>query len=135
MPQQITKSRLPGCPATAHVERHHVIHWPYGGLTDTWNWNLASLCPFHHDGHHDGDFTIAGNADQPNALTFTTRLGQPIRLGPTFSTPSSPISTDSATGSPTPAPRPTNTRYRGPTGGRLDPSWVTFSEPRESANS
>ena len=80
--------RFPGCPATAHVECHHVIHWVDGGPTDTWN--LACLCPFHHDGHHDGDFTIAGNADQPNALTFTTRAGHLIRPGPTFTTPTNP---------------------------------------------
>jgi hypothetical protein len=32
--------RFPGCPSTAHVECHHLIHWVDGGPTDTFN--LAS---------------------------------------------------------------------------------------------
>lgn len=90
--------RFPGCAASTHVECHHVIHWVNGGPTDTWN--LASLCPYHHDGHHAGDFTIAGNADKPHGLTFTHPHGHPIKPGPTFTTPpqpapASPLSSDS----------------------------------------
>ena len=80
--------RYPGCVASAHCECHHLIHWVDGGPTDTWN--LCSLCDFHHDGHHDGEFTIVGNADDPAGLTFTTRHGFPISTGPTFTTPTNP---------------------------------------------
>src|SRR5665647_1761448 len=73
--------RFPGCPSTAHVECHHLIHWVDGGPTDTFN--LACMCPFHHDAHHIGDFTVKGDADDPNGLTFTTRGGFPIHPGPT----------------------------------------------------
>lgn len=62
--------RFPGCAATAYLECHHLIHWVDGGPTDTPN--LCSLCPYHHDGHHDREFTIAGNADDPDGLAFTT---------------------------------------------------------------
>ena len=44
--------------AGAFVEIHHLRHWRDGGTTDVWN--LLSLCPFHHDGHHRGEFTITG---------------------------------------------------------------------------
>jgi hypothetical protein len=137
--------RFPGCATTAHVECHHVTHWVDGGPTDTWN--LTCLCSFHHDGHHDGDFSIAGNADQPNALTFTTRNGHPIRPGPTFITPTGkeppghqPVPPDSPgspdlSGSPAHGAPLTQTPYRGPTGERLDLGWVTFCEPRERAAS
>jgi hypothetical protein len=80
--------RFPGCNSTAHVECHHLIHWVDGGPTDTWN--LACLCPFHHDAHHGGDFTIKGHADNPGGLTFTTGKGFPIHPGPTFTTPTNP---------------------------------------------
>jgi len=108
--------RYPGCTATTHVECHHIIHWADGGPTDTWN--LCCLCDYHHDGHHDGDFTITGDADDPAGLTFTTRAGFPIRPGPTFTTPTSP--------SPPPA-----TPYAGPTGQTLNLGWVTFHEPHQ----
>jgi Domain of unknown function (DUF222)/HNH endonuclease len=114
--------RFPGCAATAHLECHHLIPWADGGPTDTWN--LASLCPFHHDGHHAGDFTITGNADDPAGLTFTTRGGFPIRPGPTFTTP---------TPTPDTGADPATTAYRGPTGETLNLRWVNFHESREPA--
>jgi hypothetical protein len=77
--------RFPGCATTTHVECHHVRHWIDGGPTDTAN--LASLCTYHHDNHHIGDFNISGNADDPTGLIFTSRGGHPIRPGPTFTTP------------------------------------------------
>jgi hypothetical protein len=139
--------RYPGCNATAHVECHHIIHWVDGGPTDTWN--LASLCPFHHDAHHDGDFTISGHADNPSGLTFTTRHGFPIRPGPAFTTPT--LTTASTTTDPPPSPpdppdprcpsappeslepAPPRTCYRGPTGESLDLRYVSFGEPRDLA--
>ena len=140
--------RFPGCSATAHVECHHLIPWADGGPTDTPN--LAGLCPFHHDAHHNGDFTISGNADNPDGLRFTSRGGFPIRPGPTFTTPVLIIATDprpgtpqptgapvsSGSGGPTPDPPgapPATTPYRGPSGDKLSLRWVTFDEPREPA--
>jgi len=114
-----------GCTST-RVQCHHLIHWVDGGPTDTWN--LCCLCPFHHDTHHAGEFTITGNADDPTGLTFTTRHGSPIRPGPTFTTPTNP---QPPPGSPA-APPPT-TAYGGPTGESLDLGWVTFHEPRAPA--
>jgi hypothetical protein len=113
-----------GCTST-RVQCHHLIHWVDGGPTDTWN--LCCLCPFHHDGHHGGEFTITGNADDPAGLTFTTRHGSPIRPGPTFTTPTNPPPPGSS-GSP-----PLTTAYGGPTGESLDLRWVTFHEPRAPA--
>jgi len=136
--------RFPGCAATTHVECHHLIHWTDGGPTDTTN--LASLCSYHHDTHHDGEFTITGDADDPAGLTFTTRGGFPIRPGPTLTTPTIPTFTTPTDpppqppGSPgslepsrPPAPPPPTATYRGPTGDTLNLRWVTFHEPRESA--
>ena len=118
-----------GCTST-RVQCHHLIHWVDGGPTDTWN--LCCLCPFHHDGHHNGDFTITGNANDPQGLTFTTRGGFPIRPGPTPTDRSpqapAPGSLAAATATAT-----QEIRYRGPTGESLDLGWVSFSEPREPA--
>ena len=116
--------RFPGCAATAHVECHHLIHWADGGPTDTWN--LASQCPFHHDAHHNGDFTITGNADDPRGLTFTTKSGYPIRHGPTFTTPTNP---DAPPGDAAPV-KP----YRGPSGDTLSLKWVDFGQPKDPAD-
>jgi hypothetical protein len=70
--------RFPGCPTRAgdYLEVHHLTHWSDGGLTDLEN--LACLCSFHHDGHHRGEFTIAGDPTRPDGLEFTTRHGWPI---------------------------------------------------------
>jgi hypothetical protein len=141
--------RFPGCTST-HVECHHLIHWADGGPTDTAN--LCCLCDFHHDAHHDGDFTITGNADDPAGLTFTSKGGFPIRPGPTFTTPAvhnptdpRPPGTPNATGAHassgsgdsalpgTPGAHPPTAPYRGPSGDKLSLHWVTFDEPREPA--
>jgi len=127
--------RFPACTST-RVECHHLIHWVDGGPTDTTN--LCALCSFHHDGHHVGDFTITGNADDPAGLTFTTRAGFPIKPGPTFTTttptnpqpPGSPPGTPGSAGSAGSPPVPP---YAGPSGDSLDLRWVTFHEPREPA--
>jgi hypothetical protein len=141
--------RFPGCSATAHVECHHLIHWADGGTTDTCN--LCCLCDFHHDTHHDGEFTIVGNADDPAGLAFTSKGGFPIRPGPTFTTsarippaliPPALISASdaslkgsSAPTSPAPPGRtPPITPYRGPSGDKLSLRWVTFDQPREPAS-
>ncbi len=125
--------RFPGCTST-RVECHHVIHWVDGGPTDTTN--LCALCSFHHDTHHTGDFTITGDADDPAGLTFTSRAGNLIKPGPTFTTPTTPQPPGSpglegSEGSPAPpSPAPP---YRGPTGDTLSLRWVSFHERREPA--
>jgi len=144
--------RFPGCAATAHCECHHLIHWVDGGPTDTWN--LCCLCPFHHDAHHGGEFTIAGNADDPGGLTFTTKSGFPIRPGPTFTTPidpqtprdpsaapqppgppswDTPGSPASPPGSTSPTAPPLVAAYRGPSGDTLSLRWLDFGQPRKPA--
>lgn len=55
----MTGCRFPGCTATRFVEVHHVQHWADGGPTDTDT--MICLCPFHHDQHHRGQFSITGN--------------------------------------------------------------------------
>jgi hypothetical protein len=129
--------RYPGCTSTTHIECHHLIHWADGGATDTFN--LACLCPFHHDAHHDRDFNVEGDADDPAGLTFTTRHGFPIRPGPSFTTPAnppspqSPATSDAAGCGQTPLPSPAAPAYHGPTGETLNLRWVTFHEAREHA--
>jgi hypothetical protein len=74
--------RFPGCVATAHLEVHHVVHWADGGRTDLDN--LVSLCPFHHDAHHGGEFAISGDPNDPAGLVFTAPGGFPILPGPAY---------------------------------------------------
>ncbi|WP_235506472.1 HNH endonuclease signature motif containing protein [Terrabacter sp. Root181] len=57
---------------------HHLQHWRDGGPTDTTN--LLGLCPFHHDGHHRGEFTLTGDPTHPDGLTFHTDTG--LLIGP-----------------------------------------------------
>ncbi|MFC7595819.1 HNH endonuclease, partial [Terrabacter sp. GCM10028922] len=72
--------RYPACRTgpRAHLEIHHLTHWRDGGPTDLTN--LLGLCPFHHDGHHRGDFTITGDPTRPDGLRFHTRHG--LLIGP-----------------------------------------------------
>ncbi|GAB3749607.1 HNH endonuclease signature motif containing protein [Yimella radicis] len=63
--------RFPGCGTHRYVEVHHVIHWSKGGNTDLGN--LISVCPFHHDRLHAGDFTIT--ALTPGFFVFRDRYG------------------------------------------------------------
>ncbi|WP_162262055.1 HNH endonuclease signature motif containing protein, partial [Terrabacter sp. Soil810] len=70
--------RFPGCGSTRNLEIHHLQHWRDGGPTDTTN--LLGLCPFHHDGHHRGEFTLTGDPTHPDGLTFTTDTG--LVIGP-----------------------------------------------------
>ena len=68
--------RFPGCTTTGFLECHHIHHWSQGGPTDIDA--LVSLCPFHHDAHHRGDFVITGTATGFDTLHFHTRHGHPI---------------------------------------------------------
>ncbi|MDO5697361.1 MAG: DUF222 domain-containing protein [Dermatophilus congolensis] len=116
--------RFPGCASTAHVDIHHIQHWADGGRTDTPD--LVSLCPFHHDAHHRGEFTMRGNADlpetDPRALRFYTHADFPL----TFEPPPAP-EPDS------PSANPDRTRYDGPSGDTLHTHWVDFEPTPRSA--
>ena len=68
--------RYPGCSQRRWVHIHHIVHREDGGLTITRN--LCSLCPFHHRLHHQGAFTIDGDPEQPDGLTFTDQWGHDI---------------------------------------------------------
>ncbi|WP_270887627.1 HNH endonuclease signature motif containing protein [Pedococcus sp. 5OH_020] len=68
--------RFPGCGATRFVEVHHLDHWADGGATD-YDRQL-SLCPFHHDAHHRGDYSVSGDPVDPAGLIFTNRYGVPV---------------------------------------------------------
>jgi hypothetical protein len=101
--------RFPGCTARGYLEVHHVRHWKDGGRTDTRE--LVCLCPFHHDRHHAGDFSVEGDADDRDGLTITNRFGRVIDPGPRYGPPAEPA---------------TSASYAGPTGEPLQTKWVVF---------
>ncbi len=68
------KCRVPWCSQARWLHVHHIVHWEHGGSTDTTN--LIALCPADHRLHHQGQLGIAGNADEPDGLTFTDRDGR-----------------------------------------------------------
>jgi HNH endonuclease len=105
--------RYPGCPSK-QLEVHHVVHWEHGGRTDTAN--LAGLCSYHHHRHHDGTYTVTGNADTPDGLRFTRPDGTVIESGPRPVTPTGPLHGP-----------PPGLRYVHPTGERLERAWVSFA--------
>ncbi len=111
--------RYPGCTTTRHVEIHHLDPWSKGGSTD-YETNL-SLCPYHHDGLHRGDFTITADPAEPAGLTFANPHG--FTIGPPPPPP------------PQPSPDPPGEPYPAPTGGTLDLRWFQFppDEPHPPA--
>jgi hypothetical protein len=105
--------RFPGCGATTFLEQHHIVHWADGGVTDPSN--LLSLCPFHHDEHHRGEYAISGDANLPDGVSFADRTGRAITAG-----------------APRPPDRPPPSnldgrRYRPPTGERFQTSLVSLA--------
>ncbi len=63
----------PGCPVRARrTQPHHLHHWADLGPTEMWN--LASLCRYHHDRHHDGEYEIRRTAG--GDLRFETAGGR-----------------------------------------------------------
>ncbi|GAA1981598.1 hypothetical protein GCM10009817_23530 [Terrabacter lapilli] len=123
--------RFPGCGATVHLEVHHLTHWRDGGPTDVTN--LLALCPFHHDGHHRGEFAITGDPTRPDGLAFTTHTG--LHIGPPQPPPPATLAaiTD-ATTEPDPPPhsrgRPParlGRSYPAPSGGPLHLHLVDFT--------
>lgn len=105
---------FPGCHSTMFLEVHHLVHWADGGATNSDN--LTCLCPYHHDAHHRGEFSISGDARDPNQLVFTTAEGHRI---PPVGRPRPPTG---------PLPGPT-TPYQHPIGERMDLRWLHFTEP------
>lgn len=101
--------RVPGCTAVRFVEIHHIEHWVDGGVTDTPN--LVSLCPPHHQRHHQGELGIDGNADEFDGLVFTDRRGRPIAGSAPPTRPTAPSASP---------PKP----YDPPLRGRFDWDWV-----------
>ena len=103
--------RVPGCERTRWLHVHHVVHWEDGGPTDTAN--LVALCARHHRLHHLGQLGIEGDADAADGVVFTDSKGRRL------------------TGAGRPAP-PGDLTVTGtwvhPSGERLDPRWVHFSE-------
>lgn len=101
--------RYPGCHSTGYLEVHHKTHWRDGGPTDPSN--LLCLCSYHHDEHHRGSFTINGDPERIDGLTFHLR-GWIV---------SSTL--------PEPPPRPDRPppHWRGPTGEPLHTRWLTFT--------
>ena len=108
--------RHPACSSKAGMEVHHVRHWraPDNGETDTAN--LCCLCKRHHRAHHRGDFSVVGNADDPNGLVFRDANGNLI-VG--CGRPALPTS---------PPPEPT-VPYRHASGERGDYRWIHFRPP------
>ncbi|MEO5899009.1 MAG: HNH endonuclease signature motif containing protein [Ilumatobacteraceae bacterium] len=107
--------RHPACTSTSHLEVHHILHWVRGGSTDTAN--LVCLCGRHHRAHHRGDFTIAGDADVGDGLTFCDATGRIIAGSGTPPPPG---------GHPPPDPAQP---YVHPTGERLELRWLSFLPP------
>ncbi|WP_076260142.1 HNH endonuclease signature motif containing protein [Intrasporangium flavum] len=118
--------RFPGCPVSAadYLEVHHRVHWRDGGLTDLAN--LLCLCTFHHDSHHRGEFTIAGDPTRADGLVFETRQGWLI--GPP-GRPPEPILDPPPGGQRRPRPRLGRT-YPAPTGGTLHLHLVDLTPAR-----
>ncbi len=101
--------RYPSCHSSGYLEVHHKTHWRDGGVTDPSN--LLCLCSFHHDEHHRGSFTIHGEPERIDGLTFRNHRGWPI-------TPTRP--------EPPPRPKRPPPEWQGPTGERLETRWLSF---------
>jgi hypothetical protein len=103
--------RHPACANRFHLEIHHLVHWRDGGTTDPHN--LLGLCGKHHRAHHAGEFTIAGNPELADGLTFTDRRGRPI-TGPLARPPD--------------GPPPRGAPYTAATGERFEGRWLTLHD-------
>lgn len=101
--------RFPGCHSAGYLEVHHKDHWRDGGVTDPSN--LLCLCSFHHDEHHRGTYTIEGDPERIDGLTFRDHHGWAITPTP----PQPPPRRD--------LPPP---RWQGPTGEPLHTRWLSF---------
>ena len=106
---------IPGCNNTLGLQAHHITPWQAGGVTELAN--LVLVCDAHHHQHHTGDITITGNPQlplgQPGALTITDQHGRTLRTHPTPRPPH-------------PDDRPTNPRYKHPSGETCDYRYLTW---------
>jgi hypothetical protein len=69
--------RFPGCSVAAtYTQPHHIHHWI--DLGPTTMWNILSLCRYHHNRHHDGEYEIRRTAE--GDLRFETADGQQIGM-------------------------------------------------------
>lgn len=109
--------RYPGC-STRKLEVHHLVHWEHGGRTDTNN--LAGLCSYHHHRHHDGTYTVSGNADDPGGLTFKRADGTIIHPSAQPVQPTGPLRAP---------PNP----YGHPTGETLQRKWIIFTPSQKQS--
>ncbi len=109
-----TERVMPWCGARHGLEIHHLVHREDGGPTATWN--LVTLCRHCHRQHHVGKFGIAGDADQPDGLSFTDQHGRPIDPAARPRPPSGP---------PLEPVQP----YQHPLGERADWRWLHFPDP------
>ena len=107
--------RHPTCSSSSGLEVHHIRHWVHGGVTDTHN--LCCLCSKHHDAHHRGEFTIVGNANQPDGLVFHGAHGRIIRH---CAKPEPPGGA---------APPQPDEPYIHPSGETLQTRWLLFRQP------
>ncbi|MGI9029702.1 MAG: HNH endonuclease signature motif containing protein, partial [Ilumatobacteraceae bacterium] len=104
---------VPWCTQTRWLQVHHVIHDEHGGPTDTCN--LIGICPADHRLHHQGLLGIAGNADDPDGLTFTDGHGRPIDPAAHPTKPTGP------------PPNP-DQPYQHPLGERMEHWCITFPD-------
>ena len=108
------KCRVPWCSQTRWLQVHHLVHRDDGGGHDSDN--LVGICPADHRLHHLGQLGIAGNADDPDGLTFSDGSGRVI----------DPASRPTPPSGPPPDPiKP----YEHPTGERLQHWAVVYPDP------
>jgi hypothetical protein len=108
------KCRVPWCSQTRWLQIHHLDPRRHGGSHDTAN--LIAICGADHRHHHRGHLGIAGNADDPDGLTFTDRHGRVI----------DPAAHPIRPTGPPPAPAKP---YEHPTGERLQRWAVVYPDP------
>ncbi len=61
---------------------HLYVHAAAGALGETEVWNLAMLCHRHHKAVHEGGWTITGNPDTPDGLTYVSPTGRVVTTEP-----------------------------------------------------
>ncbi len=72
--------RFPGCETSRGLHAHHLRFWSKRGETEVWN--LALLCHRHHKAVHEGGWTITGNPDTPDGLTYVSPTGRAVTTPP-----------------------------------------------------
>jgi hypothetical protein len=65
---------------TIGLHAHHIRFWADGGATETQN--LALLCRRHHKAVHEGGWSLTGDPDHPDGLTFTSPTGRTVTARP-----------------------------------------------------